>query len=48
MEIITWSERERMCILTRSEQERMEIFTLVEKYSFLHASYIDLFDIDQY
>ena len=26
----------------------MEIITLVEEYSFLHAHYIDLFNIDQY
>ena len=26
----------------------MEIITQVEKYTFLHAPYIDLFNIDQY
>ena len=48
MEIITRSERERMYILTRSKHLRMEIITLVEESSFLHAHYLDLFNIDQF
>ena len=33
--------------MKRSEHERMEIITLVEENLFLHAPYIDLFNIDQ-